>query len=463
MRISVFAIALIIWHSQTTMVEAQALSHKSLLRVGTFEIDATPPLGSPLCNGNVKPAMKIVSPLSARGVVLLGSGSPIVLCAFDWVGIGNGSYDAFRKSLAEAVDTVPERVALHTLHQHDAPGSDFATERVLMQQGLGGKYSNLDFDIDVQQRVAAAAKACLATSHPVTHVGLGQSQVLKVASNRRILGPDGRVILQRQSSGGRNPAAREAPEGTIDPLVRLITFWNKDKPLVVLTYYATHPQSYYGQGGVNWDFVGMARQLREQALPGLPHIHFNGAGGNVAAGKYNDGSPEKRPLLANRLARGMAQAWTSQKKSTIRAQDVRWSVLRVNLPVRDTLVESQLLAKLKNDQLKTRERLRAARDLTFVRRMQNGHRIPVTCLQLGTAHILHMPGELFVEYQIAAQRMRPDGFVAMAAYGDYGPGYIGTKIAYGQGGYETGRVSRVSPDVESVLQNAMRQLLQLQP
>jgi hypothetical protein len=32
-----------------------------------------------------------------------------------------------------------------------------------------------------------------------------------------------------------------------------------------------------------------------------------------------------------------------------------------------------------------------------------------------------MPGELFVEYQLAAKAMRPDLFVTMAAYGDYGP------------------------------------------
>jgi len=51
--------------------------------------------------------------------------------------------------------------------------------------------------------------------------------------------------------------------------------------------------------------------------------------------------------------------------------------------------------------------------------------------------VLHMPGELFVEYQLAAQRMRPNDTVCMAAYGDYGPGYIGTQIAYTQGGYET--------------------------
>ncbi len=431
------------------------------LRVTPFRVDATPPLGSPLCNGNVSPVMEFVSPLTARGVVLLGSGDPIVLCAFDWVGIGNGSYDEFRKAIAEAVGTTPDRVALHTLHQHDAPGSDFATEKLLAEHGLGRQFSNPDFDAEVMDRVAAAAKLALRQAQTVTHVGLGSGRVEKVASNRRILGPDGRVALQRQSSGGRNPAAREAPEGTIDPLVRMVSFWNEDKPLAVLTYYATHPQSYYGRGGVNWDFVGIARKMREDGLAGLPHIHFDGAGGNVAAGKYNDGSEEKRPLLARRLAEGMKLAWQSQKKSPIRASDINWSIVRVSLPVRDTLVDDKLLARIRDEGQPTKERLRAARDLTFIRRMNNGHRIPLSCLKLGTARVLHMPGELFVEYQLAAQKMLPNDFVAMAAYGAYGPGYIGTEIAYGQGGYETGRVSRVAPRVERVLMNAMEQLLEV--
>ncbi|MDG2127302.1 MAG: hypothetical protein P8K08_04865 [Fuerstiella sp.] len=430
------------------------------LHIAAFRTDVTPPLGSPLCNGNVKPVMEIVTPLTARGVVLLGAGDPIVLCAFDWVGIGNESYDQFRAALGDAVGTPADRVALQTLHQHDAPGSDFATERLLADNGLARQYSNPDFDMDIMERIANAARQSLPDARPVTHIGLGTGNVKMVASNRRILGPNGRVILQRQSSGGRKLAAREAPEGTIDPLVRMVAFWSGDKAITALTYYATHPQSYYGQGSVNWDFVGIARDLREQALPDVPHIHFDGAGGNVAAGKYNDGSKEKRPLLAQRLAAGMKTAWESQRKIPLSANDVEWSVKSVSLPIRSSLVDSQLLKTLTDTSAAIRSRLRAARDLTFIRRMNEGHRIPVSCLRLGTAHVLHMPGELFVEYQLAAQQMRPNDFVAMAAYGDYGPGYIGTKDAYGQGGYETGPVSRVAPQVEDVLMRVMETLLQ---
>ena len=43
---------------------------------------------------------------------------------------------------------------------------------------------------------------------------------------------------------------------------------------------------------------------------------------------------------------------------------------------------------------------------------------------------LHLPGEAFVEYQLAAQKMRPDAAVHVAAYGDDGPGYIPIARAY---------------------------------
>jgi len=69
-----------------------------------------------------------------------------------------------------------------------------------------------------------------------------------------------------------------------------------------------------------------------------------------------------------------------------------------------------------------------------------------------------MPGELFVEYQLAAKKMLPDLFVAMAAYGEDGPSYICTAVSYKQGGYEP-TVSNVTPEAEKILTSVMRKLL----
>ena len=114
---------------------------------------------------------------------------------------------------------------------------------------------------------------------------------------------------------------------------------------------------------------------------------------------------------------------------------------------------------LQNENRRPLERICAAKDIAFARRMAAGLTIDLTSLRLGQAVILGLPGEIFVEYQLAAQKMRPDRFVCTAGYGDEGPGYIGTAIAYGEGGYETGVVSRTAPEVEEVLLKAIGRLL----
>jgi len=411
-----------------------------------------------LCDALVPPAKEVVDRLTSRGVVLLSADKPIVLCAFDWVGIGNSGYDEFRDALAKAAGTTRARVAVHCLHQHDAPGCDFAADELLIPHGLGNKLFDVAFARTAIQRTGDALRASLAEARVVTHVGYGKGKVEQVASNRRVLGPDGNVKYVRYSST-RDATIRAEPEGIIDPFVQSLSFWNGDKPVASLTYYATHPQSYYGQGGVSCDFPGLARGMRDSEQPGVFHVHFDGAGGNVTAGKYNDGSPENRPILARRLADGMKLAFDQTKKFPIKAVDVTWKVQPVALPPATHLEIEKLRATVADDKADQLSRLRAARNLAWALRCHRGDKIDVTCLALGPVAVLNMPGELFVEYQLAAQKMRPDAPVLMAAYGDYGPGYIGLAHSYGQGGYETGPVSRVAPEVEAVLMGAMRELL----
>jgi hypothetical protein len=279
-----------------------------------------------------------------------------------------------------------------------------------------------------------------------------------VASNRRIFGPDGKVRAVRYTATP-DPKLRAEPEGTIDPLVSLVSFWNTNRPVAVLSYYATHPQSYYRTGIPNPDFPGLARFLRQLAVPQALHVHFNGAGGNLGAGKYNDGAPENRRLLAERLADGMKRAWEATQRRPLTAADVGWRVEAVALPVSKHLDEAKLVAELKGRTAPFLTRGEASR-LAWLRRCQAGHRIEIGCLSLGEARVLHLPGELFVEYQLAAKAERPGRFTALAAYGDYGPWYVGTERAYAEGGYETEpRSSNVAPEEEHVLLGAIRTLL----
>lgn len=429
------------------------------LRIATFQFDVTPPLGSALCDGLVPVAAKIDDPLFARGIVLLGAGQPIVLCAVDFVGIGNAGHDAWRETLARAAGTTASRVAVNTLHQHDAPGCDFDAEEMLASLGIGGTCCDVPFLRKLLQRAESTVKESLASARPFTHIGTGQARVDRVASNRRILGDDGKVKIIRWSST-KEPEAIAAPEGVIDPEMKIVSFWNQDSPLASITFYATHPQSHYGKGAVSSDLPGLARAVRDKDQPSVFHVHFNGASGNVTAGKYNDGSPEARIELTERLAKGMKQAWEATNRVPVAAADVEWRVEPVAFPLSDRLKNLADVEKVLLDEKSVPyERARSARDIAYAKRVMAGHKIELTSLRIGPAVMISLPGESFIEYQLAAQKMRPDRFVCTAAYGDYGPGYVGTTIAYPQGGYETTRVSRTAPEVEAVYLAALQKLL----
>jgi hypothetical protein len=425
------------------------------VRVGTFAVDASPPVGSPLA---YDPTKAVEIPLSCRGVVLLGAERPMVLCAVDWIGIANGGHAAFRDALAEAAGTTRQRVAVHAIHQHDAPECDFSTEQLLADHGVPQQRFDSPFGRDVMRRAAEAVRKAVQDARPVTHLGLGQATVENVASNRRILGPDGKVKYTRWTAT-KDPVVRDMPVGTIDPVLRLISLWNGEQAVVALTYYATHPQSYYRTGKANPDFPGIARNQRQEATR-VMHVHFNGAGGNVTAGKWNDGAPANRQVLADRVAAGMARAWETQQKSPLSVADLGWESVPVLLPAAPHLDEQKLTAVLSDQKATVAARSSAANDLVWLRRCRAKDPIDVSCLRLGRARVLHLPGELFVEYQLAAQQLRPDLFVCLAAYGDYAPGYIGTEVAYTQGGYETSPgASLVAPSVEKTLTAAVERVL----
>ena len=425
------------------------------VRVGVFDVDASPPVGSPLAYDRT---LMVETPLSCRGIVLVSADNPIVICALDWIGVGNEAHRVFREKLAAAAGTTSDRVIVHTLHQHDAPWCDFEIEDRLGEHGLGGQRFDSATARSVMDRAAAAVRRATAEMRSVTHLGVGRAPVERVASNRRILGADGKVRATRFTAT-KDAALRAEPEGLIDPELKLIAFFDGEQPVAAMTFFATHPQSYYRTGRANPDFPGLARNERQRRT-GVPHLHLNGAGGNIGAGKYNDGAPENRAVLTRRMEAAMARAWESLRRSPLSAADVDWRTVAVALPPSRHLDEPRLLNVLADASRPIGERTAAAAGLTFLRRCRAGITTDLAALRLGDARILSFPGELFVEYQLAAQSMAPEQFVAVAANGDYGPGYIGTAVAYDQGGYETLPTSSfVSPEVERILLDATRSLL----
>lgn len=423
------------------------------LHLATFAADVTPPLGHPLCGGWIEPVRGVDDPLRALGIVLLGSGAPVVHCAVDWCGLRNEAYLQWRKALAAAAHTTPERVAVQCVHPHNAPFADVEAQREIDAVAGAPPLMDLRFFDEAVRRCADALKESLAKTAPFTHVGVGKATVEQVASNRRIVGDDGKVKYTR-TSATKDPKVRAEPEGTIDPLLRTVSFWHDDRPLAALHYYATHPMSYYGDGRVSADFCGLARQQRQDETK-VPQIYFTGCAGNVTAGKYNDGAKENRAVLRDRMAAAMKEAWRATMRQEAKAWTWRVEPMKFAPRGEKSFGAEASRVVLADAKATKAARGNAALQLAWLKRLDRP--IELSCLELGDVRVLHLPGEPFIEYQLKAQELRKDLFVCVAGYGDDGTGYIPTDRAFLEGGYEP-TVALAAPS-EKALTAALAKLL----
>ena len=372
--------------------------------------------------------------------------------ALDWCEINNEAHLAWQKQIAQAVGTAPDRVTLHTVHQHNAPIVDLEAQRIVEEtEGLTPLMDTPHFQSCVERTAETAGNAARGILRRVTAVGIASTRVAEVASARRILGTDGKVALTRWSST-RDPALREA-EGTIDPLLRTVTFLDGAAAVAAFHFYATHPMSYYGDGIVTADFAGLARERRCAETPGCEHIYLNGCGGDITAGKYNEGTPESRRRLSARIHDAMDE--NGRGPRVLPLKKMQWQSLPVVLPPRTDLLADALEATVRDGTISAVDRKTAALRLAYLRRLAVPTR--VSRLRLGPGvDILCLPGEPFIGYQLFAAAQ--SDFVAVAGYGDTGTGYIPLSRSYDEGGYEI-QASGVSAESEPILTAAIRKLL----
>jgi len=433
-------------------------------RVATFQSDVTLPLGDRLYSF---PLETVEHPLLAKGIVLDDGGKRYVLCAVDWCTLRNATHRMFQTKIAAAAGAEPSCVAVHCVHQHTAPSFDGSAQELLDKQKDPPEFRNLKSVEEITDRLAAAVGK--SQFQPFDTVGLGRAKVDRVAAIRRVITPEGKLLTRW--SACRDPKLRAMPEGPIDPFLKTITLAQGDKPIVRMHYYTTHPQTFYRDGRASYDFPGMARE-RLQEEEGVFQIYFTGCAGDVTAGKYNEGTPECRAALAERLYAGMKASIASTRP--VPMDRLEWRTAPVQFTARTdgsrdpdknraTLEDpgkvSDELPEDQREKERTRiaeARISAAGRLACYERLQKP--IELSSVRIGPARVVHLPGEPLIAFQHYAQGLLPDEFVAVAGYGLGTPGYVCPEKAFDEGGYEPS-ASAVVPESEPLVNGAIRQLL----
>jgi hypothetical protein len=103
--------------------------------------------------------------------------------------------------------------------------------------------------------------------------------------------------------------------------------------------------------------------------------------------------------------------------------------------------------------------LTPARQLVLLRRWGELGRPVISRLSLGPrTHVLSLPSEVVVAYQLFAQELVPEHFLATAAYGQFSQFYIPTAAMFREGGYEPRRAF-YTPRIEENLKGAIARVL----
>jgi hypothetical protein len=423
-----------------------AMEDANALDIVTFQVDVTPPIGDPLA---YVPNEQIETPIYVSGIVLDDGKTRVVWVSCDYLYICGESYDRWVEMIAKQAGTIIDNVFLHSVHQHDS--IRWAPEYNPKPGEEGPLVVSLEYcEKSLKDVSEAIAKAVSGQWQYTGKLLTAETRVGGLAANRRLVDENGKFAHTRFS--GKNPPALQAfSVGKIDPMLRTICFENTDgRRIVALHFYATHPMAAYMRKMVSTDVPGRAlRHVMENDDSIALHIYFTGCGGDITLGKYNlTGDIHAIEELGKRLGEGMLQNLRQLEEQPLGPLEVKR--VAVAVPFNPSLQPASAYngehAQERRYLLETLDRWRQS----SVARMSLGPRTHFLSFALS---------EVFVDYQLYAQSLIPEHFLATAAYGNGVYWYIPTKAAFEEnGGYETSdRACVVTPEIDGILREALRQ------
>ncbi len=405
------------------------------MKISSFVLDVTPPVGARLAYGENR---AVDSPIFIRGLLFDDGTMRAAVLACDYLYFWGRTWLEWRRAVAEELGAREEAIFLHSVHQHDSMRmtppelGDYAGESAYIETTLQ------------QLRQSVAQAAAPESWRQVRTVATAERRISGLASNRRLLDADGRCYAMRFSLC-EQPELRALPVGKIDPLLRTIAFTGEDGALLAaLHLYASHPMAAYHRNKVSADVPGVALG---QARAGVDvfQLYLTGCAGNVTFGKYYTGDKEESlDLLGRRLGEGML--------ANLRHLEERTPVA---LSLKEASFKFPFNLEITEDLPEFRQAIRRA----IAADLAQWETCSLYRLTLAEGvHLLSLPSEVCVEYQLYAQSLAPEAFVACAAYANGLYHYLPTAAMYEEGGYEP-TATDATPEIEPLLKGAIAELL----
>jgi len=432
------------------------------LRIGTAEVDITPPLGYRMAGyfyERLNTGTK--DPLKAKAIVFEQGSQRAALVFCDLIGVPSNLTSKARQDAERATGIPAANISIAATHSHTGPLFYGGMARILHERAEAAKGKDpqdFDFSALLADRLVMAIQHAASRTQPASLWG-GRAEETELSFNRRFLMKDGSV---RTNPGSLNPEIVKTT-GPIDPDLSILAVHREERILAALTVFALHCDT---TGGTEYsaDYPGhLERELRASWGDGLISLFGAGTCGNI---NHLDVSRKERRSareIGVRLGQDVLAALPNLKPLT---PSLSMRSARVDCPAQRRTPEE--VARARADLAKV-----GSKDLPFLDQVRivttlNLQDLPpalpleVQVLRLsGDTAIVLLPGEVFVELGQAIKRGSPFGRTIVIELANENCAYIPTRAAFAQGAYEVEN-SRIAPGGgERLVEEALRLLQEL--
>ncbi len=413
----------------------------SQLAVGFAEVDVSPNIGVhiPGFFGD-RVAEEIADPIMARAVVFKNGDAALAICVVDVICLLEYDTRRAKQRASELTGIPPENMLIAATHTHYGPAtvSIFNTDRD-------------DAYCDYMVRGIADAIALAAKRAQPVLIAHTSGRLPEEVHNRRWWMKDGTVVM---NPGYQSPD-RVRPAGPVDSEAVLLAVMQPDRltPAGALANFALHYVGGPYSNSISADYFGyFCRALPRLWGRPLHAILANGTCGDVNACNFDEPPPEyphpfyEAERIADCLAAELYKRWRQIRPSAYTgevklAAANAYPIFRRRAPTEEEINWAKEMTS-GPPQPDNREWVYACEILKL---LDEPAEVPaqIQAMRIGDLGIVGLPGEVFVEIGLEIKRRSPFPRTMVIELANDWLGYIPTRRAFEEGGYET-RLARSS-------------------
>lgn len=441
------------------------------MKAGFARICINPPYGTPVCGYYMPRFTKgIADDLFIRAVAFNDGEKTAVVIATDLCYLEQNQYVMFKDAIVEATGIDRDAIFINCSHTHTGPviGKDFASENC-----------SPDFYIPFLAECARDAAVYAIADMKETKVETAEAQAKNISFIRRYRMKDGSVATNPGVKNENIDHALGEPNETVK-LVKLIREGADD---IFIVNFGTHPDSVGGEY-ISADYIGYVCSILEAAVPNtkciflqgaqgdVNHVNVNPTPGEAAISTIDFDSVPRSIKHAEHMGRIIAGAVLSVCSVTepIKTDKITYGSKRVHLPSHQEnhrieevrhICEMYDAGRANELPFKEMELTTAVSEARRIMSLENGpDSFPffLSAVKIGELVFAGIGGEPFTDIGNRICADSPCQTTIMCALTNSPGGYIPTRKAYEEGGYEA-RSSSLKPGGDDIIVEGMKELL----